>query len=295
MVHVSSSCCRPEPVLKSLTFQYFIAFGITLKSVNGPLTDHQPSNTATSERQTTRRVYRKTTFPGIIPTMPSRSHRIANPKREALQQYWHEGGSTGIYARATLRTLQFCSAIITIGIYGSSLHQRSQASNPITNEIYALVVGLLSVFTLGFHCLFTIKRVPFVLWDFAICVLWAALAGVYGTIYLRGGDLAQEDRVGSLDAMKVGVAFDLLSMVLWLLSSLQGCVWCCRARRFTRKTDVAAEMGEVEASPSDETYARSFAPGDSRASSDESTLYAGSIAQEKENKLCEGRLMKEAQ
>jgi hypothetical protein len=227
--------------------------------------------------------------------MPSRSHRIANPKREALQQYWHEGGSTGIYARATLRTLQFCSAIITIGIYGSSLHQRSQASNPITNEIYALVVGLLSVFTLGFHCLFTIKRVPFVLWDFAICVLWAALPGVYGTIYLRGGDLAQEDRVGSLDAMKVGVAFDLLSMVLWLLSSLQGCVWCCRARRFTRKTDVAAEMGEVEASPSDETYARSFAPGDSRASSDESTLYAGSIAQEKENKLCEGRLMKEAQ
>jgi hypothetical protein len=118
---------------------------------------------------------------------------------------------------------------------------------------------------------------------------------VYGTIYLRGGDLAQEDRVGLLDAMKAGVTFDLLSMVFWLLSSLQGCVWCCRTRRFTRKTDVAAEMGEVEASPSDETYARSFAPGDSRASSDESTLYAGSIAQEKNVKLCEGKLMKEAQ
>jgi hypothetical protein len=230
--------------------------------------------------------------------MPSTTHRIINPKREALQQYWHEGGSTGIYARATLRTLQFCSAIITIGIYGSSLHQRSAASNPITNEIYALVVGLLSVLTLGFHCLFTIKRVPFVLWDFVICVLWAALAGVYGTIYLKGGDLAQEDRVRSLDAMKASVAFDLLSMVFWLLSSLQGCIWCCRARRFTRKTDVAAEMGEVEASPSNETYGRRFAPGDSRACSDETTLYAGSIAQEKDGsdgKLYEGKLMKEAQ
>jgi hypothetical protein len=225
--------------------------------------------------------------------MRSKSQKVANPKREALQQYWHEGGSTGIYARATLRTLQFSSAIIAIGIYGSSLHQRSQASNPITNEIYALVVGLLSVFTLGVHCLFTIKRVPFVLWDFVVCVLWAALAGVYGTIYLAGGDLAQEDRVKSLDAMKAGVAFDLLSMVFWLLSSLQGCVWCCRARRFTRKTDVA-EMGEVEAaSRPEETYASSFAPAYSRASSDESTLYAGSIAQEKDERLYEDELTSE--
>ena len=225
--------------------------------------------------------------------MRSKSQKVANQKREALQQYWHEGGSTGIYARATLRTLQFSSAIIAIGIYGSSLHQRSQASNPITNEIYALVVGLLSVFTLGVHCLFTIKRVPFVLWDFVVCVLWAALAGVYGTIYLASGDLAQEDRVKSLDAMKVGVAFDLLSMVFWLLSSLQGCVWCCRARRFTRKTDVA-EMGEVKAaSRPEETYASSFAPAYSRASSDESTLYAGSIAQEKDERLYEDKLTSE--
>jgi hypothetical protein len=219
--------------------------------------------------------------------MQSKSPKVVNPKREALQQYWHEGGSTGIYARATLRTLQFSSAIIAIGIYGASLHQRNQASNPITNEIYALVVGLLSVFTLGFHCLFTIKRVPFVLWDFAVCVLWAALAGVYGTIYLRGGDLAQEDRVESLDAMKAGVAFDLLSMVFWLLSSLQGCVWCCRARRFTRKTDVVL----MEAGSTDEAYGRSFAPVDNRASSDETTLYASSIAQEKDEKLHEGKLM----
>lgn len=219
--------------------------------------------------------------------MPSKSHRIVNPKREALQQYWHEGGSTGIYARATLRTFQFCSAIIAIGIYGSSLHYRSTSlpSNPITNEIYALVVGLLSVFTLGLHCFFTIKRVPFVLWDFGVCVLWAALAGVHGTIYLAGHDLAPEDQVKSLDAMKAGVAFALLSMVLWLLSSLQGCIWCCRARRFTRKTDVGAEMGEAEAEADASVETNDL----SRASSDEMTLYAGSVAQERDDKL-----MKEA-
>jgi len=213
--------------------------------------------------------------------MPSKSHSMANPKREALQQYWHEGGSTGIYARATLRTLQFCSAIIAIGIYGSSLHYRSTSSSsrPITNEIYSLVVGLLSVLTLGFHCFFTIKRVPFVLWDFVVCVLWAALAGVYGTTYLSRQNLAQEDQVESLDTMKAGVAFDLLSMVLWLLSSLKGCVWCCRARRFTRKTDVGAEMGEAEeAGVPVETHGRT-------RTSSETTLYAGSVALDEDGKV----------
>jgi hypothetical protein len=74
---------------------------------------------------------------------------------------------------------------------------------------------------------------------------------------------------------------------------LQGCVWCCRARRFTRKTDVAAEMGEAEASRSDETYEHGFARVDSRVSSDDTTLYAGSIAEDKDEKLYEGKSMKE--
>ena len=84
--------------------------------------------------------------------MPSKA---PNPKRAALQQYWHETGFTGIYLRAALRTLQFSSAIIFIGIYGSKLHYRSNhADTPITKEVYALVVGLLSVFNQGPALLF---------------------------------------------------------------------------------------------------------------------------------------------
>ena len=204
--------------------------------------------------------------------------KIPNPKRAALQQYWHETGFTGIYLRAALRTLQFCSAIIIIGIYGSELHYRSNHNDtPITNEIFALVVGLLSVFTVGLHCFLTIKRVPYIVWDFVMCVLYAALAGTFGGTYLVVGsseELAAEDRVKSLEGMEAAVAFDLLALVLWLLTFLQGSVWCCQARRFTRRTDV--EEGSTEKNDVPSVAERE------RPSSDETTLYAKSMTKDDE-------------
>ena len=205
--------------------------------------------------------------------------KAVNPKRAALQQYWHESGFTGIYLRAALRTLQFSSAIITIGIYGSELHYRSNHNDTsITNEIYALVVGLLSVFTVGLHCFLTIKRVPYIVWDFVMCVLYAALAGTYGGTYLAVSSseaLAVGDRVRSLEGMKAAVAFDLLGLVLWLLTFLQGSVWCCKARRFTRRTDVdVGSMERNDVPPVSERH---------RPSSDETTLYAESMTKDEEN------------
>jgi len=207
--------------------------------------------------------------------MRSKAPKAINPKRAALQQYWHEGGFTGIYLRAALRTLQFSSAIIIIGIYGSELHYRSRLSDTaITNEIYALVVGLLSVFTVGLHCFLTIKRVPYIVWDFVMCVLYAALAGTYGGTYLvsNSDSLAAEDRVRSLKGMKAAFAFDLLGLVLWLLTFLQGSVWCCKARRFTRRTDVEAVTTERSENP----------PMSERECPrvDETTLYAESMAKD---------------
>ena len=205
--------------------------------------------------------------------------KAVNPKRAALQQYWHESGFTGIYLRAALRTLQFSSAIIIIGIYGSELHYRSNHNDTsITNEIYALVVGLLSVFTVGLHCFLTIKRVPYIVWDFVMCVLYAALAGTYGGTYLAVSSseaLAVGDRVRSLEGMKAAVAFDLLGLVLWLLTFLQGSVWCCKARRFTRRTDVdVGSMERNDVPPVSERH---------RPSSDETTLYAESMTKDEEN------------
>lgn len=201
--------------------------------------------------------------------MRSNTPSAISPRRAALQQYWHESGLTGIYCRATLRTLQFSTAIIIIGLYGSELHYRSKHSDTaITNEIYALVVGLLSVLTIGLHCFLTIKRVPYIIWDFVMCVLYAALAGTFGGTYLVGSnkDLLPEDRVRSLDGMKAAIAFDILGLVLWLFTFLQGSIWCCKARRFTRRTDVEETSTEVGVSPPDTE--------NERVSSDETTLYA---------------------
>lgn len=210
--------------------------------------------------------------------MAPKTPKIPNPKRASLQQYWHEGGYTGIMARATLRTIQFSTAIIAIGIYGSELNYRSnRAYTPITNEIYAQVVGTLSVITVAFHCFVTVKRAAWVIWDLVLCVLWAALAGVYGSTYLDGsGTLAAEVEVKSVDGMKVAIAFDLLSMVLWLLTFLQGSIWCCRARRFTRRTDKIDEMEQAESGP--------VSTNDQEAISLDETLYDESTVNEKEKK-----------
>lgn len=107
-----------------------------------------------------------------------------------------------------------------------------------------------------------------------MCVLYAALAGTFAGTYLVGSskDLLPEDCVRSLEGMKAAIAFDLLGLVLWLFTFLQGSIWCCKARRFTRRTDVeepSNEAGVVQPSKEDE-----------RASSDETTLYAGSATME---------------
>lgn len=101
-----------------------------------------------------------------------------------------------------------------------------------------------------------------------MCVLYAALAGTFGGTYLVGSsdDLLPEDRVRSSEGMKAAIAFDLLGLVLWLFTFLQGSIWCCKARRFTRRTDVEETSTEVGVSPPDTE--------NERVSSDETTLYA---------------------
>jgi hypothetical protein len=176
-----------------------------------------------------------------------------NPNRASSQQYWHSTSFTSLYLRTTLRTLQFACAIIILGLYGSECHYRNAFTDtPITNEIYALVVGLLSVITVGIYCFLTVKRVQYVLWDFVLCVLYAALAGTFGGTYLVVGgeeELLAEDRVRSLRGMKAAVIFDLIGLVLWLVTFLQGSIWCCKARRFTRRTDVESATIEANVIP----------------------------------------------
>ncbi|KAI5194778.1 hypothetical protein E4T39_08511 [Aureobasidium subglaciale] len=190
--------------------------------------------------------------------MPSTS-RVQ--QRAAISQYWHSTGFIGAIARAALRTTQFLISIILLGIYGNDLSHfpssfplstpssgpsDSQSSSDVptrTNWIFALVVTLLSALTCILHCFLTTKRLGWIFWDLVLCVLYAALAGVFGIVYL--GSVAEIDLAAtqSLDAMRAGVAFAILGMACWLVSFVQGVSWCCTARRVTRKVDEVEEEG----------------------------------------------------
>ena len=165
------------------------------------------------------------------------------PDRSTVDQYWHETGFTGVVARAGLRTLQFVFAVVVAGLYGVDLHFASERKESAESAwIYAEVVAALTILTCATHCFVTVKRVVWIFWDFVLCVLWAAQFGVYATIYLQSRTQAEAqgreeyDATSSVTRMKVAVWIDLINMVLWLASFVQGIAWCCVARRITRKT-----------------------------------------------------------
>jgi len=108
------------------------------------------------------------------------------------------------------------------------------------------VVNLLSAITCILHCFLTVKRLGWIFWDLVLCVLYTALAGTFGSIYL--GAVEEDDRrvTQSIAAMRAGVAFALIGMALWLLTWIQGIAWCCSARRITRRTDEEVEEDGVE-------------------------------------------------
>ncbi|KAH9223932.1 hypothetical protein DL95DRAFT_452914 [Leptodontidium sp. 2 PMI_412] len=154
-----------------------------------------------------------------------------------MDQYWHKGGICGIISRATLRTLQFISAITIMGIYGPDLTHSTRTHTTANSEwIFAEVAACLSALTCMTHCFVTVTRVAWCLWDWVLCVLWMAQVGVFGSIYLKGGK--KEQYVGATTSearMRAGVGVGLVNLVLWFATAVLGIAWCCRARRFTRK------------------------------------------------------------
>ncbi|KXL42045.1 MAG: hypothetical protein FE78DRAFT_155304 [Acidomyces sp. 'richmondensis'] len=161
-----------------------------------------------------------------------------DPRRAAIQQYWHEQGFTGIFARAAFRICQFTTAMVAASIYGACLAHKD-IHMPSTNWIYAEVVSTLSILTCAFHCFLTVKSVAWVLWDLVLSILWAACAGVFGTTYLTIPAETSKgySDVGLVPSMKAAFVFDLISMSLWLMTFVQGITWCCHTHRLIRRVD----------------------------------------------------------
>lgn len=141
---------------------------------------------------------------------------------------------------SAIHIVQFALAITVCGLYGVDLHRASQEHKYQDSKwVYAEVVGGLSAFTTILYL------VPFILrfwlvwvWNLVLFILWIALFGVFGSMYIH------EDAEGNsgVQRMKNAVWVDLASALLWFITFLGalGYWWRHRERhtRFTGRATV---------------------------------------------------------
>lgn len=158
-------------------------------------------------------------------------------------------GLFGLPVRAAIRIFIFIFSVVDIGLFAADISSVSP-SETLTNHIFALVAGVLSTLTCAYHCLATVTHGAWYTWDFVLSVLWAAVAGTFGTLLFRRGSSddrpgipADESRRGQLTA---AVALAVCCLVLYLLVTIHGCAWCCASRSRRRQEKDAKEDVQLE-------------------------------------------------
>ncbi|KAI1453538.1 hypothetical protein F4805DRAFT_442981 [Annulohypoxylon moriforme] len=170
----------------------------------------------------------------------------------ATDQYWDNKGYTGLVLRGVLRSLQFIFAIVVAILYGIDLHNATVASTGIDSSwIYAEFVVAVSMLTCILHLFLAVTRFIWCLWDWVVFILWVAQFGVFGTIYIGGKqDNDVPDFKPSTSRMHAAVWIDMISMVLWFASAVQGIAWCVVLSR-TRKGARDVEAYKLESHSTD--------------------------------------------
>ena len=92
-------------------------------------------------------------------------------------------------------------------------------------QMYALVVASMALVTafIYFVCGFFFEFRAFAIlaiWDGILTILWAAVAGIFGTMYMN----ENPEMDNKIKQMKVAAGFDIANVILWLLTAAIG-VW----------------------------------------------------------------------
>ncbi|KAK5736529.1 hypothetical protein LTR17_007348 [Elasticomyces elasticus] len=136
------------------------------------------------------------------------------------------GGLPGALARILLRSIQFILAITVAGLYGTELHRYGNVKDE--NHVYyygrwvfAEVVAILSVITVLVYAIPFIKSWWGFVWDWCLFILWTALFGVFGHVYI-GVDLrgVEEGARPFVRRMNRAVWIDLVNMLLWFVTAV---------------------------------------------------------------------------
>lgn len=145
-----------------------------------------------------------------------------------------------------LRSIQTLLSLTTLGLYATALSKHPEESS---SYIYAVICSTTTLLTLAIYSIPKSPTRNLFLWDFVLAVLWAALAGVFGMIYLEGEGKAGDEWVEhDKKSMKAAVACGLVVMVCWMVTAVWGCTGYSKAvlgaRRLRKEQKEAGKMLE---------------------------------------------------
>jgi len=135
---------------------------------------------------------------------------------------------------------QFVLAITVCGLYGVELNRAMKAGVHADGKwVFAEVVGGLSAITALLYFLPFILRFALVwAWNLILFILWIALFGVFGAMYIK----ENPEGNGDIQRMKNAVWVVLANAILWLIATIGYFVywWSHRERRsrFTGRAKV---------------------------------------------------------
>ena len=155
--------------------------------------------------------------------------------------YREQKGLQSLAFRAAIRTLQCTFAIVVAILYGLDL---AQATNNNTKAgsawVYAELVAGVSIIFCLVHLFFAPAVWYWGLLDIPLFVLWLAQFGVFASIYLGARERPDDDvlsAVASRTRMHAAVWVNLISMLLWFATTVQGFIGCCARRKKGQQKD----------------------------------------------------------
>jgi len=126
------------------------------------------------------------------------------------------------------RFFQLVLALTVCGLYGVDLHRAAKEDKYSDGKwVYAEVVGSLSAFTALLYLIPFISTFGILfVWDTILFILWIALFGLFGKMYIH--ERAEGD--SGVQRMKNAVWVDLVNALLWLFSAIGMAVYWWRSR-----------------------------------------------------------------
>ncbi|KAK2591471.1 hypothetical protein QQS21_010847 [Conoideocrella luteorostrata] len=134
------------------------------------------------------------------------------------------------FAFSALHLVCFALALAVCGLYGQDLNSANKQHKYADSKwVYAVVVGALSSVTCVVYFIPALLRHSGVVgaaWNFILFILWIALFGVFGSMFIH----ENPEGDSGIQRMKNAVWIDLVSALLWLFSSVGAFVYWWRHR-----------------------------------------------------------------